>query len=85
MSYEFGGLLIDSYEKYLHAICESWMYGDGWNNKEMVKDAFERNSLTEIVDELISEWFQDGLEEKGIAYDDLISAMSDVKESIFSQ
>ena len=56
MSYELGGLLLDSYEKYVSALAESWMWGDGLNNDDQVRGFFEEYSDAQLAAELFDGW-----------------------------
>lgn len=77
-SYQLGSLLLDSREKYLRALCESWMYADGLNNEEEVKDFFNHRTDEQLVDELIDAWDID----ESIDKEELIDAMNSVRRNV---
>lgn len=65
-------------DKYLRALCESWMYADVFNNEEAVKNFFIGMTDEELVDELIEGFDIDDSIGKG----DLCFAMSEVRKRV---
>ena len=84
MSYEHGGLLLDSYERYVAALVESWMFADGLNGDADVRRFFETRSDAELAAELFDGWLAEQNQHE-VTLADLAGAMAALREKMQRQ
>ena len=81
-SYQLGSLLCESREHYLRALCESFLYGDGLNSKDEVKQFFVIFTNEQLTRQIMDEWIEQDGTVSDIEYDEVMAAMQAVKDSI---